>query len=75
MWPREASRCQAVMLPSAALAAVVLRTTVNPTLVTEFSEVFSAVALPLSTYHLLIVLTASLAALLLMLGADGNHLT
>jgi manganese transport protein len=53
--PREAARFHAVVLLSTVLAAVVLLTTVDPILVTEFSVVFSAVALPLTYLPILIV--------------------
>jgi len=53
--PREAARFHAVVLLSAILAAVVLLTTIDPILVTEFSVVFSAVALPLTYLPILIV--------------------
>jgi manganese transport protein len=53
--PREASRFHAVVLLSTILAAVVLMTTIDPILVTEFSVVFSAVALPLTYLPILIV--------------------
>jgi Mn2+/Fe2+ NRAMP family transporter len=53
--PREAARFHAVVLVSTILAAVVLLTTVDPILVTEFSVVFSAVALPLTYLPILIV--------------------
>ncbi|GAB2737360.1 NRAMP family divalent metal transporter [Nocardioides pakistanensis] len=53
--PSEASRFHAVILLSTILAAVVLLTTVDPILVTEFSVVFSAVALPLTYLPILMV--------------------
>lgn len=53
--PSEASRFHAVILLSTILAAMVLLTTVDPILVTEFSVVFSAVALPLTYLPILMV--------------------
>ncbi|HLN75393.1 MAG TPA: divalent metal cation transporter [Nocardioidaceae bacterium] len=53
--PRDAARFHAVVLLSTILAAVVLLTTVDPILVTEFSVVFSALALPLTYLPILIV--------------------
>lgn len=53
--PREAARFHTVILLSVILAGVVLLTTVDPILVTEFSVVFSAVALPLTYLPILIV--------------------
>ncbi|MBC7275308.1 divalent metal cation transporter [Nocardioides sp.] len=53
--PTQASRFHAMMLLSAVLAAVVLLTTIDPIMVTEFSVVFSAVALPLTYLPILIV--------------------
>lgn len=53
--PSEAARFHAVLLLSSILAAVVLLTTVDPILVTEFSVVFSAVALPLTYLPILMV--------------------
>jgi Mn2+/Fe2+ NRAMP family transporter len=53
--PSQASRFHGVLLLSTILAAVVLLTTVDPILVTEFSVVFSAVALPLTYLPILIV--------------------
>jgi Mn2+/Fe2+ NRAMP family transporter len=53
--PREAARFHLVILLSTVLAAGVLLTTVDPILVTEFSVVFSAVALPLTYLPILIV--------------------
>ena len=49
--PRQASRFHALVL----LAVAVLLTTVDPVLVTEFSVVFSAVALPLTYFPILVV--------------------
>lgn len=53
--PRDAARFHAVVLLSTILAGAVLLTTVDPILVTEFSVVFSAVALPLTYLPILIV--------------------
>lgn len=53
--PSEASRFHAVILLSTILAAIILLTTVDPILVTEFSVVFSAVALPLTYLPILMV--------------------
>lgn len=53
--PRQAARFHAVLLISTVLAAFVLLTTIDPILVTEFSVVFSAVALPLTYLPILIV--------------------
>ena len=49
------ARFHLVLLVSTVLAAVVLLTTIDPVLVTEFSVVFSAVALPLTYLPILIV--------------------
>ena len=53
--PKEAARFHLVLLLSTVLAAVVLLTTVDPILVTEFSVVFSAIALPLTYLPVLMV--------------------
>jgi manganese transport protein len=53
--PRDAARFHAVVLLSTVLAGAVLLTTIDPILVTEFSVVFSAVALPLTYLPILIV--------------------
>lgn len=53
--PREAARFHAVLLLATILATMVLLTTVDPILVTEFSVVFSAVALPLTYLPILMV--------------------
>jgi Mn2+/Fe2+ NRAMP family transporter len=53
--PYEASRFHTVILLATVLAAIVLLTTVDPVLVTEFSVVFSAVALPLTYLPILMV--------------------
>jgi Mn2+/Fe2+ NRAMP family transporter len=53
--PSEAARFHLVILLSTILAAAVLLTTIDPILVTEFSVVFSAVALPLTYLPILLV--------------------
>jgi manganese transport protein len=53
--PREAARFHLVLLLSAIIAAAVLLTTVDPVKVTEYSVVFSAVALPLTYFPILVV--------------------
>ncbi len=53
--PSEAARFHAVILLATVLAAVVLLTTIDPILVTEFSVVFSAIALPLTYLPILMV--------------------
>ncbi len=53
--PNEAARFHLVLLLSTVLAAVVLLTTIDPILVTEFSVVFSAIALPLTYLPILLV--------------------
>jgi Mn2+/Fe2+ NRAMP family transporter len=53
--PFEAARFHLVILLATVLAAVVLLTTIDPILVTEFSVVFSAVALPLTYLPILMV--------------------
>jgi len=53
--PREAARFHMVVLMSVVVAGCVLLTTVDPILVTDFSVVFSAVALPLTYLPILIV--------------------
>jgi manganese transport protein len=53
--PREAARFHLVLLLSAVIAAAVLLTTVDPVKVTEYSVVFSAVALPLTYFPILVV--------------------
>jgi Mn2+/Fe2+ NRAMP family transporter len=53
--PTEASRFHLVLLLSAILAAAVLLTTVDPIKVTEYSVVFSAIALPLTYFPILVV--------------------
>jgi Mn2+/Fe2+ NRAMP family transporter len=53
--PREAARFHAVVLLATVLAVGVLLTTIDPIMVTEFSVVFSAVALPLTYFPILVV--------------------
>jgi manganese transport protein len=53
--PREASRFHAVLLMSLVVAVGVMLTTVDPIKVTEYSVVFSAVALPLTYFPILVV--------------------
>jgi manganese transport protein len=53
--PREAARFHVVILLVTILAGVVLLTTVDPVLVTEASVVFSALALPLTYFPILVV--------------------
>lgn len=53
--PRDAARFHAVILLATIVAGLILLTTVDPILVTEFSVVFSAVALPLTYLPILIV--------------------
>ena len=53
--PREASRFHLVLLLSAIAGVAVLLTTVDPIKVTEYSVVFSAVALPLTYFPILVV--------------------
>jgi Mn2+/Fe2+ NRAMP family transporter len=53
--PRQAARFHLVLLLSAVTAAAVLLTTVDPIKVTEYSVVFSAVALPLTYFPILVV--------------------
>jgi Mn2+/Fe2+ NRAMP family transporter len=53
--PVEAARFHAVMLVSLILSAMVVLTTVDPIKVTEYSIVFSAVALPLTYFPILVV--------------------
>jgi Mn2+/Fe2+ NRAMP family transporter len=53
--PREAARFHAVVLCSIFVAAAVALTTVDPIKVTEYSIVFSAVALPLTYFPILVV--------------------
>jgi manganese transport protein len=53
--PREAGRFHVVLLASTAVGVAVLLTTVDPIKVTEYSVVFSAVALPLTYFPILVV--------------------
>ncbi|RYP81584.1 hypothetical protein EKO23_23380 [Nocardioides guangzhouensis] len=53
--PARARAFHGVLLASTLLAIAVLLTTVDPILVTEFSVVFSAVALPLTYFPILVV--------------------
>lgn len=53
--PRRAARYHVVVLASVLAAVGVLLTTVDPVQVTEFSVVFSAVALPLTYFPILVV--------------------
>ena len=53
--PREASLFHVVLLVSAIVGVGVLLTTVDPIKVTEYSVVFSAVALPLTYFPILVV--------------------
>jgi hypothetical protein len=53
--PREAARFHVVLLLAAITGVAVLLTTVDPIKVTEYSVVFSAVALPLTYFPILVV--------------------
>jgi Mn2+/Fe2+ NRAMP family transporter len=53
--PFEAARFHTVVLIATVLAGIVLLTTIDPILVTEFSVVFSAIALPLTYLPILMV--------------------
>ena len=53
--PREAARFHVVLLLCAITGVAVLLTTVDPIKVTEYSVVFSAVALPLTYFPILVV--------------------
>jgi Mn2+/Fe2+ NRAMP family transporter len=53
--PREAARFHAVVLGSLILGAMLILTTLDPIKVTEYSLVFSAVALPLTYFPILVV--------------------
>jgi Mn2+/Fe2+ NRAMP family transporter len=53
--PREAARFHAVVLVSIVLGAMLILTTLDPIKVTEYSIVFSAVALPLTYFPILVV--------------------
>jgi Mn2+/Fe2+ NRAMP family transporter len=53
--PREAARFHAVTLVAVILGAMLILTTLDPIKVTEYSLVFSAVALPLTYFPILVV--------------------
>jgi Mn2+/Fe2+ NRAMP family transporter len=53
--PRQAARFHVVILLSTVLAVAVLLTTVDPVAVTEYSVVFSALALPLTYLPILVI--------------------
>jgi Mn2+/Fe2+ NRAMP family transporter len=53
--PRQAARFHAVILLSTLVAVAVLLTTVDPVAVTEYSVVFSALALPLTYLPILVI--------------------
>ncbi len=53
--PREAARFHAVVLLSIVLGSMLILTTLDPVKVTEYSLVFSAVALPLTYFPILVV--------------------
>jgi Mn2+/Fe2+ NRAMP family transporter len=53
--PKEAALFHAIVLLSVVVAIGVLMTAVDPILVTEFSVVFSAIALPLTYFPILVV--------------------
>jgi Mn2+/Fe2+ NRAMP family transporter len=53
--PAQAARFHSVLLLATILAIAVLLTTVDPVLVTEYSVVFAAVALPLTYIPILVV--------------------
>jgi manganese transport protein len=53
--PRQAARFHVVLLLSTIAAVAVLLTTVDPIKVTEYSVVFSAIALPLTYFPILVV--------------------
>jgi Mn2+/Fe2+ NRAMP family transporter len=53
--PREAARFHAVVLVAVVTAAMLILTTLDPIKVTEYSLVFSAVALPLTYFPILVV--------------------
>jgi Mn2+/Fe2+ NRAMP family transporter len=53
--PRQAARFHAVVLLSTVVAVAVLLTTVDPVAVTEYSVVFSALALPLTYLPILVI--------------------
>jgi Mn2+/Fe2+ NRAMP family transporter len=53
--PREAARFHVVVLLTLMLATGVVLTTINPVTVTEYSVVFSAIALPLTYFPILVI--------------------
>jgi Mn2+/Fe2+ NRAMP family transporter len=53
--PRDAARFHGVVLASILVAAAIGLTTIDPVKVTEYSIVFSAVALPLTYFPILVV--------------------
>jgi manganese transport protein len=53
--PREAARFHVVVLASTVVAVGLLLTTIDPIKVTEFSVVFSAIALPLTYFPILVI--------------------
>jgi Mn2+/Fe2+ NRAMP family transporter len=53
--PRRAARFHAVVLVAVALGAMLILTTLDPVKVTEYSLIFSAVALPLTYFPILVV--------------------
>ena len=53
--PREAARFHAVVLVAIVLGAMLMLTTLDPVKVTEYSLIFSAVALPLTYFPILVV--------------------
>jgi Mn2+/Fe2+ NRAMP family transporter len=53
--PREASRFHAVVLVAIILGSMLILTTLDPVKVTEYSLVFSAVALPLTYFPIMVV--------------------
>lgn len=55
MVPRQAARFHLVVLLSTILAGIILLTTIDPIMVTEFSVVFSALALPLTYIPIMMV--------------------
>jgi Mn2+/Fe2+ NRAMP family transporter len=53
--PREAARFHAVVLVTLLAAAALVLTTIDPVTVTEYSVVFSAIALPLTYFPILVI--------------------
>ncbi|MGZ6793394.1 MAG: NRAMP family divalent metal transporter [Mycobacteriales bacterium] len=53
--PKEAARFHATVLVAVALGAMLILTTLDPVKVTEYSLVFSAIALPLTYFPILVV--------------------